>query len=202
VAAVLVGLVIVARVGVLTPWGRALVESQLDHVSVGRYGHLHAEGLDGDIWGDFSVRQLTIVDGQGAWATGNSVRIRWDWSRLLGRTLAIDEAAKRCKKIRENGRGRDRRGSFECVGQEQVARQDTDRVAPDAARCKTPPALLPVIDYVIVKQGRQMDELGRDGEIANARGWRSETCGGEHDGQRPDPLATGFEQMRRRVGGR
>ena len=92
VAAVMVGLVIVARVGVLTPWGRALVEGQLDHVSIGRYGHLHAEGLEGDIWGDFSVRRLTIVDSHGVWATGNSVRIRWDLARLLDRTLAIDEA--------------------------------------------------------------------------------------------------------------
>ncbi|HTX50876.1 MAG TPA: translocation/assembly module TamB, partial [Caulobacteraceae bacterium] len=91
---VLLGLVVLAataRFGVLTPWGRAFVADRLDDVSVGRYGKLHVEGLDGDVWRDFSVRRLTIVDTNGPWLSADSVRIRWDFRRLFERVVAIDE---------------------------------------------------------------------------------------------------------------
>jgi hypothetical protein len=45
-----------------------------------------------------------------------------------------------------------------------------------------------------------MHQLGRDGQIANARGGRAEACGREHDRQRSNTLTTGFEQVGRGVG--
>ncbi len=91
----LVGLVgvtaILLRFGVLTPSGRGLVESMLDGVNLGGYGRLHVEGLQGDVWRDFTIRRLTIKDDNGAWLDARTVRMRWDWTQLLGRRLAVQE---------------------------------------------------------------------------------------------------------------
>ena len=91
-AIALVALAASVRLGVLTPWGRAFVASRLDEVGVGRYGKLRVEGLDGDVWSDFSIRQLTISDVHGAWLTADSIRVRWNFQRLFERVLAIDDA--------------------------------------------------------------------------------------------------------------
>ena len=80
-----------ARFGVLTPQGRRLAESALNGLKVGGYGRLHVEGLDGDLWRDFTLRRLTISDAQGAWLDARAVRLRWDWPRLIDRHLTINE---------------------------------------------------------------------------------------------------------------
>jgi translocation and assembly module TamB len=81
-----------ARFGVQTPQGRRWVEQALNGTKVGGYGRLHVEGLQGDVWRDFSVRRLTIADAQGPWLDARSVRLHWDWPRLFERQLTIDEA--------------------------------------------------------------------------------------------------------------
>jgi translocation and assembly module TamB len=80
-----------ARFGVLTPQGRRLAESALDGLKVGGYGRLRVEGLEGDLWRDFTLRRLTISDAQGAWLDARAVRLRWEWPRLIDRHLTIDE---------------------------------------------------------------------------------------------------------------
>src|SRR6185312_14188353 len=80
------------RFGVLTPSGRGLVEAALDGLDLGAYGRLHVEGLEGDVWRDFTVRRLTIADDKGVWLDARAVRIRWEWAPLLNRQLRIDEA--------------------------------------------------------------------------------------------------------------
>jgi translocation and assembly module TamB len=88
----LVALAAILRFGAVTPWGRSLLEQMLDGVQVGSYGRLHVEGLDGDVWQDFTVRRLTIDDGHGAWLEGRSLRMRWDWPQLLlNRHLEIED---------------------------------------------------------------------------------------------------------------
>jgi translocation and assembly module TamB len=71
-----------ARFGVLTPQGRRLAESALNGLKVGGYGRLHVDGLDGDLWRDFTLRQLTISDAHGPWLDARTVRLRWDAGRL------------------------------------------------------------------------------------------------------------------------
>ena len=80
-----------ARYGVLTPPGRRLAESALNGLKVGGYGRLNVEGLDGDLWRDFTLRHLTISDAQGVWLDARSVRLRWDWRRLFERHLTVNE---------------------------------------------------------------------------------------------------------------
>jgi translocation and assembly module TamB len=89
---VLAALAAIARFGVLTPEGRRWVEQALNGTKVAGYGRLHIEGLQGDVWRDFSVRRLTIDDGHGPWLDARSVRLRWDWPQLVRRQLTIDEA--------------------------------------------------------------------------------------------------------------
>ena len=90
-ALLIAALAATARYGVLTPQGRRLAESALNGLKVGGYGRLHVEGLDGDLWRDFTLRRLTISDVHGAWLDARSVRLRWDWPRLIDRHLTINE---------------------------------------------------------------------------------------------------------------
>jgi len=82
---------IVVRYGVLTAPGHGLVESTLDGLNLAGYGRLHVEGLQGDVWRDFTIRRLTISDDNGAWLDARAVRMRWDWTQLLRRRFAVSE---------------------------------------------------------------------------------------------------------------
>ena len=87
----LVAVVAIARFGVVTPPGRAVVEGMLDGLRIGPYGRVHVQGLDGDIWGDFSLRRLTVNDAHGVWLDARQVRLRWNWLALIQRRFDIDE---------------------------------------------------------------------------------------------------------------
>jgi translocation and assembly module TamB len=82
---------LVVRFGAMTPVGRSLAESLLGHVNAGAYGHVRVEGLEGDPWGDFSVKRLAIDDGRGPWLTAQGLRVRWDPLQLLGRRVELKE---------------------------------------------------------------------------------------------------------------
>ncbi len=87
----LVAAVAIARFGVLTPPGRSFVEGALDGLRIGPYGRVHVEGLEGDVWGDFTLRRLTVNDAHGAWLDARQVRLRWNWLALLQRHFDVDE---------------------------------------------------------------------------------------------------------------
>ncbi|HVM99928.1 MAG TPA: translocation/assembly module TamB domain-containing protein [Caulobacteraceae bacterium] len=90
IAVLLVAAMATLRYGVLTASGRALLEQLADGAGLGGYGRLHVEGLEGDIWSDFSLRRLTIDDAHGAWLDARDVRMRWEWPRLLARQVYVD----------------------------------------------------------------------------------------------------------------
>jgi len=90
--ALIVGAAVVARFGVVTPAGRSFVESLLEGAKLGPYGRVRVEGLDGDIWGDFTLRRLTITDVHGVWLDARQLRLRWNWLALMQRRADIDEA--------------------------------------------------------------------------------------------------------------
>ena len=87
----LVAFVAVARFGAVTPAGRGFVESLLDGLKIGPYGRVQVDGLDGDIWGDFTIRRLTVNDVHGAWLDARQVRLRWNWLGLVQRRFDVDE---------------------------------------------------------------------------------------------------------------
>ncbi len=84
-------LALLARFGVATDPGRRLVEAELNTLTVGRFGKLHVEGLDGDIWTDFSVRRLTISDAQGVWFDLDKLRVRWTAWEIVEHKVDADE---------------------------------------------------------------------------------------------------------------
>jgi translocation and assembly module TamB len=87
--ALVAALIAVARFGALTDPGRRFIEAQLDGLKLGRFGRLHVQGLSGDVWGDFSIRSLTISDPQGVWMDAQNVGLRWNPLELLGRRLDV-----------------------------------------------------------------------------------------------------------------
>ena len=91
ILALIAAFALVVRVGPLTAIGRRVVEAELNGAPVGGYGVLRVEGLEGDIWKDFSVRRVTLSDARGPWLDIRALRIRWDWPRLLERRLQVDE---------------------------------------------------------------------------------------------------------------
>ena len=78
------------RYAALTPMGRAFVLSRFEGLPLGQVGRLHLEGLEGDVWGDFTLRRLAIVDARGAWLDARDVRVRWDWPALLVRRVQVE----------------------------------------------------------------------------------------------------------------
>ncbi len=90
-AVAIIGLgLIVSRYGVLTPFGRAFIESRLDGLEMGGFGRLHIEGLDGDVWDDFTVRRATITDARGVWLEARKLRVKWSPAALLRRRVQVD----------------------------------------------------------------------------------------------------------------
>jgi translocation and assembly module TamB len=75
------------RFGVLTDPGRAVVAHMLEGRKVGRFGRLHLEGLQGDVFGNFSVRRLSIVDAKGEWLQARDVALRWSAHELVARVF-------------------------------------------------------------------------------------------------------------------
>ncbi|MDR3510795.1 MAG: translocation/assembly module TamB domain-containing protein [Caulobacteraceae bacterium] len=79
------------RYAVLTPAGRAFVVARLDGLPLGPVGKLHVEGLEGDLWRDFGLRRVEIIDARGAWLDARQVQVRWEWPQLLVRRVHVDE---------------------------------------------------------------------------------------------------------------
>ena len=116
--------------------------------------------------------------------------------------LAVDEAPQRGEQIGQHRPGRRRRRALERMGQEQVAGQDADGVAPDAPRRRAAAPLLAVVDHVVVKERREVHELGDDREIARRSRRRAEARRREEHRERTNALAAGLEQVRRGLRGR
>jgi len=92
--AILLGVLAAAvRYGPTTAIGRELVVRLIDGQSVGRFGRLAIQGLDGDIWREFSIARLSIADRNGVWIEARDVRMSWDPGALLGRRVHIRNAS-------------------------------------------------------------------------------------------------------------
>jgi translocation and assembly module TamB len=76
---------VAVRYGVLVPQVRALIEAETDGLKISRYGRLKIEGLDGDIWRDFTVRRITLRDVDGVWLEADRLHMNWSYAALLRR---------------------------------------------------------------------------------------------------------------------
>ncbi|HEX6860149.1 MAG TPA: translocation/assembly module TamB domain-containing protein [Caulobacteraceae bacterium] len=85
VVAVVAALLFGARFGLVSNAGRLFVEAQVEGLKLGRVGRLKVEGLDGDIFTDFTVRRLTISDEKGVWLDGRNVHVEWNYWQLFRR---------------------------------------------------------------------------------------------------------------------
>ncbi|HTI66464.1 MAG TPA: translocation/assembly module TamB domain-containing protein [Caulobacteraceae bacterium] len=75
------------RLGVLTDTGRAIVVRLLDNQKIARFGRLHVDGFEGDIFGTFTVRRLSIADAKGPWLRAGDVTMRWRPAELILRRV-------------------------------------------------------------------------------------------------------------------
>lgn len=95
-AAVLLAVVasaLLLRFGAQTPAGQSLLISRLDGLSLGSIGRLHIEGVEGDIWRNFKVRRLEIIDAQGPWLDARGVAVRWRWIDLVRRRVHLQRVS-------------------------------------------------------------------------------------------------------------
>jgi len=90
VLVLIISLGVAIRYGVLTETGRNLITAPLEGLQIGPLGKLHVEGLTGDVWRDFRVRRLAIIDGQGVWLDAHDVAVRWRSVELLQRRVHIE----------------------------------------------------------------------------------------------------------------
>jgi translocation and assembly module TamB len=107
------------RYGLVTSPGRLFIESRLEGLKLGRIGKLRVEGIEGDIFTDFTIRRLTISDEKGVWLEGRQVHVEWDYLQLFRRRFEAEEVtARELRLLRRptltpKGKSRDLPVSFE-----------------------------------------------------------------------------------------
>ncbi|WP_428152667.1 translocation/assembly module TamB domain-containing protein [Brevundimonas sp.] len=81
--------------------GRELVTSFVAGKKISRYGRINVEGLQGDLFDDFTLRRVTITDEKGVWLEARDVRVDWSYWPLVSRRFhAADITAKSIRLIR------------------------------------------------------------------------------------------------------
>ncbi|HEX6865704.1 MAG TPA: translocation/assembly module TamB, partial [Caulobacteraceae bacterium] len=83
------------RYGLATGPGRLFLEARLDGLKIGRFGKLKIQGLDGDIFSDFTIRRLTVSDEKGIWLDGRSLHLKWNYTALFARRFEAQELSAR-----------------------------------------------------------------------------------------------------------
>ncbi|CAN5243704.1 translocation/assembly module TamB domain-containing protein [soil metagenome] len=89
------GVGLVTRYGVLTNPGRLFIEARSSGLKLGRIGKLKIEGLQGDIWKNFTVRRLTISDEGGVWLEAADLAVVWHSGELFQRRFHADKVTAR-----------------------------------------------------------------------------------------------------------
>lgn len=87
---IMVGLGVSLRYAGRTPAVVQAVERRVDGLKIGRFGWLRVQGVEGDLWSDFTIKRIAVDDAQGPWVEAHDVRLVWRPSRLLSRTVAAD----------------------------------------------------------------------------------------------------------------
>ena len=89
---VLLGIALLGgRAYLLSGPGRDLVSTFANGKKVGSYGRINVEGLEGDLFNDFTIAKVTVTDEQGVWLEVTDLRVDWSYLPLLGRRFHADE---------------------------------------------------------------------------------------------------------------
>ncbi|WP_426039070.1 translocation/assembly module TamB domain-containing protein [Brevundimonas sp. DC300-4] len=81
--------------------GRDLVTSFVAGKKISRYGRINVEGLQGDLFDDFTLARVTITDEKGVWLEARDVRVDWSyWPLVTRRFHASDITARSIRLIR------------------------------------------------------------------------------------------------------
>lgn len=73
--------------------GHALALRLLNGLPIGPAGHLQIEGLEGDLFGQITIRRLAVVDSKGTWLQADGLSMRWSPGELLGRRFHAEHLA-------------------------------------------------------------------------------------------------------------
>jgi translocation and assembly module TamB len=82
-----------ARLAARSEPGHALALRLLNGLPIGPAGHLQIDGLQGDLFGQFSIRHLAVVDSRGAWLDADNLSMRWSPVELLDRRFHAERLA-------------------------------------------------------------------------------------------------------------
>lgn len=89
-AALTVTLLVGGRLYLLSGPGRDLVTSFVAGKKIGRYGRINVEGVQGDLFDDFTIRRVTVTDAGGVWLEASNVRVDWSYLPLIFRRFHAD----------------------------------------------------------------------------------------------------------------
>jgi len=84
--------------------------------------------------------------------------------------------------------------------EQEIARQNTHGVAPNATRRRTATPLIAVVDDVVMEERRHVNELGGRSEVTRAGTHLAETCCRKEKAERAHTFAARLEEMRRGLG--
>jgi translocation and assembly module TamB len=90
-AALLIVTLIGGRMYLLSGPGRDLVTSFVAGKKIGRYGRINVEGVQGDLFDDFTIDRVTVTDANGVWLEARKVRVDWNWWPLVARRFHATE---------------------------------------------------------------------------------------------------------------
>ncbi|MBL0947036.1 MAG: translocation/assembly module TamB domain-containing protein [Brevundimonas sp.] len=91
VIVVLLGIALLGgRAYLLSEPGRELVSTFANGKKIGRYGRINVEGLQGDLFNDFTLSRVTVTDEQGVWIEITDLRVDWSYLPLLARRFHAD----------------------------------------------------------------------------------------------------------------
>ena len=92
VIVVLLGVALLGgRAYLLSGPGRELVSTFANGREIGRYGRVNVEGLEGDLFNDFTLSRVTVTDAEGVWLEITDLRVDWSYLPLLMRRFHADE---------------------------------------------------------------------------------------------------------------
>lgn len=97
----LVAALVGGRMYIVSDAGRELVTGFVAGKKISRYGRINVEGLQGDLFDDFTLRRVTVTDADGVWLEARNVRVDWSyWPLLMRRFHATEIKADQIRVIR------------------------------------------------------------------------------------------------------
>jgi len=88
-------LLIIALIGgrmyIVSDAGRDLITGFVQGQKISRYGRINVEGLQGDLFDDFTIRRVTVTDRDGVWLDARNVRVDWSYWPLVTRRFHAEE---------------------------------------------------------------------------------------------------------------